>query len=191
MGGRGAEALVGIEVCVGTVQDVAGRVVDVKQDRVIGSSRRSGIESRGAHHGAEEVRTHECDPAVGGQTCGVRKQIPFMPVDDRLGVLDHGQRRNPVADQRFSGGVAQAEAADHHIQVRSWRSGQTEAGQFPFGDGEEARHHVLVIEFDLIDVGTHGQVIAAPQADQTHRRLLPTQFLEAPAHRRNVSPALR
>ena len=56
MSGCGSYTVIGVEVSMWIVEQVAGRVVDVEQDRVIGSATVLRIESHHACGGGEEVR---------------------------------------------------------------------------------------------------------------------------------------
>ena len=113
-------------------------MVDVEQDRVVGPPRTVRIESHRVRCGAEEIRADQRDAVVGGQPGRVRKQIALMPIDHRIAVFDDGHSPNPIAAQRFLCRIAKAQAPDDHIQVCSRCAGQSKAGQFPLGDGEQA-----------------------------------------------------
>src|SRR5665213_1541387 len=102
----------GVEVSMWIVEQVAGRVVDVEQDRVIGSATVLRIESHHACGGGEEVRAHQGDAAVGGQASRIWYQVALVPVDHRIGVFDNCQCPNPLGLQRFLSGIAEAETTN-------------------------------------------------------------------------------
>ena len=46
---------------------------------------------------------------------------------------------------------------------------------------------MIVIEFDLEDIGRHRYIETTSQTDHTHRSLLPAQLFEPRAHRSDTS----
>ena len=90
------------------------------------------------------------------------------------------------------GGVPESEPPDAHVELRLGQSGlgqsglgqgvQREARDRDLGDREEAGHQEVVVELDLVDVLTRTGVAAPPEADRSHRRLLPVELLESSAH---------
>ena len=169
------------------VQHVARRVVDVEQDGVIGAAGVTRIESHRVGGAGEEVRANQRDAVIGGKAGRLRQQISPVPIDHRIGELDHRECPDPIAAQRLLRRIAQTQAADEDIERCPRGAFEAQPRQFLLRDGEQTRHHMLVIELDLVDIGAHRQVEPAPQADHTHRRLLPAQLLEPCAHAISIS----
>lgn len=101
-------------------------MVDIEQQRVVHTSRAGLIESHRPRRRGEEVRADELDPRVAGQPGGVGQQLLSMPIDDRVGVLDHGERANSLVQQCFSCRVTQAEPTDEHVQPVAGRAPQSQ-----------------------------------------------------------------
>ena len=105
-----------------------------------------------------------------------------MPRDDITQSLDHVQRSNSGVGEHRAGGVAKPQATDHDVERVTVNRRQPEGRQRDLGDGEQARHEVLVAELDLVDLDPKRGLDPAPQGDLPHRRGPPGQLLEPQCH---------
>jgi hypothetical protein len=156
-------------------------VVDVEQHRV--EAPPVAGEAGRVRAAGEEVAVDEPAAGVAGQRRGVGQQPAPVPGDHLVERLHHDQRPHPVVRERGAGGVAEAEAADHHVEVGAVQGAQREVGQRDLGDREQAGHQELVAQLDLVHLDVERRLAAAAQADLAHRRRLPGELFEAQRHR--------
>jgi hypothetical protein len=100
----------------------------------------------------EEVAIDKTATRIVGQLFAERKQTLLVPFDDFGKRVDHDQGSHAPAFEHSLRGVAEPEAADDHIKVRSLQRRQSQPRQCDLGNGEGARHQEFVAEFDFVDV---------------------------------------
>ena len=119
------------------------------------SNRRSGVVRVEPESAAASRRSRRAPaaPRVGGQHAAAAGTSPrscqsitsasasTTTSEPTRGSLEHGARR-----------VAEAEPADHDVEIVARQLAQRRASHLHLGDGEHARHQELVVELDLVDV---------------------------------------
>ena len=105
-----------------------------------------------------------------------------MPPDHRGERIDHVQPPHTIVVQRGHRRVAQAQAADEHREFFAFGGSEAERRQLLLGDGEQARHEVLVLQLHLVDQLTRGRISPPAKCQLPHPRLLPVQLFESHDH---------
>ena len=150
------------------------------QDRVTACGH-VGRERRLRRDRAKKSASHEPAARVAGELArragSSSRSCQEMTVAERL---DDLQRAHPRVGERRPRGAAEAEPADHDVEVvaRQLRPARASASAI-LGDGEQARHEELLAEPHLVDVDVERRVAPPAQADLAHRRRLPVELLEA------------
>lgn len=105
-----------VEVRVARVQEIARRVVDVHQDRVVGvlvlPTKRNTCADR-----LEEVRGYKAASGVGRQLLAQRYEVPPVPLDYLRQRLDHVERPDAVVGQDCARRVPETQASDGDVQA--------------------------------------------------------------------------
>ncbi len=143
----GAQEVRRVHAPVVVVDQEAGAVVDVEEDRV-----------PGAVHLIDDVTVDQLRPRVGGDASQLFCEPLACPADQRIGEFDDPDALRARV-QQACGGVAKTQPADQHPSGRGTGSvGEGELrGDLRGVHGEHAVHHQFV------------DVVAAAQHDFTHR----------------------
>jgi hypothetical protein len=84
--------------------------------------------------------------------------------------------------QHGADGIAEAEAADHHVQSAAVETRQRQVRKRDLAAGEQAGHQERIAQLDLVDLGAEGRHGAAAQAQLAERRVALGEFFEVDGH---------
>ena len=131
----------------------------------------------------EEIAIDEAATRITGELLAERKQPPLVPFDHLGQRIDHDQRSHAGILQHRLRGVAESEAAHHHVEFFARQRRQPQPRKFDLGHRVLARHQELVAELDLVDIDIR-PAPSPPQAEHAHRRRAIIQLFEIEAHGR-------
>ena len=109
-----------------------------------------------------------------------------MPLDHLSQGVHHQEVPHLRVFKDSPRGIAQPQPSDDHVQLRLREFRQPQVCQGDLGHGEHAGHQELFVQLYLVYVDAEGELPAAAQGQQSHRRGTISKLLKVYAHENRI-----